>query len=230
MPLLTRLRGNNSDQSNGASNGSRPITISAAANPLKRRRRGRLLVLSAVLVVIGALVAVWLVSAASSRDAVLAVARPVGYGQQLASADLTTARIGTDPAVASVPAGRLTGVVGQYAAVDLPVGTLLTAEQLTTKPAAISTEQVVGVAVNRSQLPEQTIRARDRVLIAAAPGADAEPPIEDPQVIQATVLEVGRPDDSGLRVVEVSVPPTDGPRLAAWSATGRVAIVIEPRR
>lgn len=231
MPLLTRVRGNKVDQPRGpAGNASGPVSLASVANPLKRRHRGRLLMTSVFLVVAGALAAAWLVSTANARQAVLAVAQPVSYGERVERADLTTAHLGTDPAVAAVPAEQLNEVIGQYATSDLPVGALLTDGQFAASPGTAPNQQVVGVAVGRAQLPERTLRAHDRVLVAAAPAVDADPPLEDPQVIEATVVDVGSADESGVRVVEVSVPTTDGPRLAAWSATGRVAIVIEPRR
>lgn len=48
------------------------------------------------------------------------------------------------------------------------------------------------------------------------------------QTLQATVIEVGGPDNSGDRVVDLAVTQLDGTRLATWAASGDVSLVIVP--
>ena len=61
------------------------------------------------------------------------------------------------------------------------------------------------------------------------PAADADPPAGVPASITAVVVRVGAADLNGVSVVDVTVAPGDGPALAARSATGRIAIVVQPR-
>jgi hypothetical protein len=194
----------------------------------RRRRRTALLVLGIVLVLVGGLTGGWLVTRAGDKVPVLAVARPVGYGTVIKDADLAVAHVAPDAALSPLPASDRSRVVGQYAAVELRAGTLLTDEQITAEPVLDPASELVGVAVGPSQLPNWPLQAGDRVLVVGTPPQDADPPAGRPESITATVVGVGGPDVDGLRVIDVRVPAGTGPTLAAWVATGRVAIVLLP--
>jgi hypothetical protein len=43
------------------------------------------------------------------------------------------------------------------------------------------------------------------------------------------VVVVGDRDVNGLGPVDVTVTDADGPMVASWVATGRIAVVVDPR-
>ncbi|MGI5255627.1 SAF domain-containing protein [Actinacidiphila glaucinigra] len=209
----------------------------------QRRRRPGLIALSVALIAAGGLSGAVLYSSSGHRTAVVVVARDVPVGSRIAEADLATASIALDPAVQSVKASRATGLVGQRAATDLKAGSLLAPSQVTDQSLIGPGEQLVGVSVKPSQLPATPLMPGQKVLIVSTPdpGAESVQPGNgstdpaagggtSPVTLSAKVVTVGRPAAAtGAVVVDVAVPSTDGPALAAQVATGNVALVVVAR-
>ncbi|MFD8078230.1 SAF domain-containing protein [Streptomyces sp. NPDC059718] len=209
----------------------------------QRRRRPGLIALSVALIAAGGLSGAVLYSSSGHRTAVVVVARDVPVGTRITEADLATASIALDPAVRSVNASRAGGLVGQRAATDLKAGSLLAPSQVTDQSLLGPGEQLVGVSVKPSQLPATPLVPGEKVLIVSTPdpngapsrtatngnGPTAENGVE-PVTLSAKVVAVGRPATAtGAVVVDVAVPATDGPALAARAATGNVALVVVAR-
>lgn len=199
-------------------------------SPAKRQRRPALVALAVALTVIGALGVLWLVSSSSDRSPVLAVAQPVAVGEVIEAGDLVAAQVGVDPALSPVSATELDRVVGLRAAVPLLPGGLLLADQVTPTLVPGSGEQLVAVALPGSRLTIEPLRAGDSVLIVITPQANGEPPSTAPDGIAAVVHAVGGADArTGLVTLDLLVDEADGPMLAAVAATGRVAVILQPR-
>jgi len=182
-----------------------------------------------ILAVLGALGALWLVSSAGDRVSVVALARDVPYGAVITEADLQVVNVSVDPALDVVPADRLGDAVGSVAAVGLKSGALLTSAALGDEGPPTSGEMMVGVAVPSGRMPTERLSAGDVVLVVETPANDGESPTDLPRTVRATVVRAGEPDVNGMTVVDVTVDDGDGPALAALSATGRIALVLEPR-
>lgn len=195
---------------------------------IARRRRPALIGVGLVLVAGCGLASAWLVHAARTTTAVLVVTRPVPVGQAIADADLTVARIATDPDVSTVAARQRSRIVGQVAAVDLLAGQLLTPAAITKHSPPGPNEQLVGIAVKDTQRPSR-LRPHDPVLLVGTPPVDADVPDAPPPSVPGTVLRIGAPDAEGTTVIDVLVAAVDGPQLAARAATGRIAVVVESR-
>ena len=203
--------------------------------PVRPRRRPWLIAAGALLASVGALAVVWLVGAAGQRQEVLALRQAVPYGQALAAEDLAVVRVSVDPGVATMPAGSRNTVVGQVAATALAPGMLLAPAMVrpTGEPAA--GRVLVPVAIPAERMPAQGLRAGDRILVVspettvAGPG-DGTGSAGGPAagVTSAIVVRVGPPDVNGVSVVDVTTAPGAGPALAAASAAGQVALVVQP--
>src|SRR5665648_1150652 len=84
-----------------ASNGqSAHVPRGATVVTPKGRRRPGLITAGVALAMLGALVAVWLVTSAGDRTDVVMLGRDVPYGATLTSADLVLTAVAVDPAVA----------------------------------------------------------------------------------------------------------------------------------
>jgi hypothetical protein len=195
----------------------------------KGRRRPLMLALGLALVAVGALASVWLVSSASQRVSVLVLARDVPYGSPITDADLNTTDVSVDPNVATVPASELDAVVGSVSATSLSAGSLLSRAELTSAAPPAAGQVLVGVAIPATRMPAGGLAPGDRVLVVDTPAAEADPSAVAPATIPATVVRVGGMDVNGVTVVDVTVATGDGPALAARAATGRIAVVVQPR-
>lgn len=208
---------------------TRRAAPTVAAGGVRSRRRPWLMATGGILAVLGALGALWLVSSAGDRVSVVALARDVPYGAVITEADLQVVNVSVDPALDVVPADRLGDAVGSVAAVGLKSGALLTSAALGDEGPPTSGEVMVGVAVPSGRMPTERLSAGDVVLVVETPANDGESPTDLPRTVRATVVRAGEPDVNGMTVVDVTVDDGDGPALAALSATGRIALVLEPR-
>ncbi len=212
----------------GGSGAARAMPTPPLAPVVRGRRRPGLLALGVALVATGALLSAWLVGRAGDRVPVLVVARDVPYGATFERADLVVSDVFVEPTVSTVPAGDLDQVVGATALVPLIAGTVLAADAVGASTGPPAGQVVVGLAVAATRMPAGGLTAGDRVRVVSTPPRDADVPEEQPPSIAVAVLRLGEPDLDGVTVVDVVASPQDGPVLAAWSATGRIALVLEP--
>lgn len=208
---------------------ARPMPVAPRVAPPKGRRRPALLALGIALIAVGALAAVWLVNSAGDRAPVIAVMRDVPYGSVITDADLGTAAVSVDSAVRTIPASEVSSIVGSVAATNLMAGSLLNRGQLAAAAPPGTGQVLVAVAIPATRMPAGGLQPGDRVLVVDTPALDADPSDLPPKSIPATVVRLGPADVNGATVVDVTVATLDGPALAARTATGRIALVVEPR-
>lgn len=203
----------------------------------QRRRRPALIALSIALIATGGLAGAVLYTASGQRTSVVIVRRDVPVGSQITKDDLGQASIALDPAVKSVKAAKAGSLVGQRAAVDLKAGSLLAPSQVTKQSLVKPDEQLVGVSLKPSQLPATPLSPGQKVLVVSTPdpnavGGSGKSTGTDspPETLPATVVAVGKPATAtGVVTIDVAVPASDGPALAARVATGNVALVVASR-
>ena len=178
--------------------------------------------------ILGALAAIWLVSASGHRVQVVMVAHDVAYGSVLTREDLTTTSVAVDPSVSVVPAAQASTLVGQRATANLRVGALLARTDVTPS-GVVGTDQVlVPLPLSSGRVPASGLSAGDRLLVVDAPAPGADPAVGTPRSFAAQVARVGAPDVNGTVVVDVVASAGDGPALATRAATGRFVIVVLP--
>ncbi len=88
---------------------------------------------------------------------------------------------------------------------------------------------VVGLALAPGQLPSQPLRVGDPVRVVSTPGQQGDVVAQDVRVFTASVVQVGAADVSGRISVSVEVAEQQAPELAARSASGKVALVVDAR-
>jgi len=185
---------------------------------------------SVAAICLGALLAVWAYTGASTSQSVLAVRTTVHRGELITRADLMTAQIGVDPVLKPLPASAAEAVVGKRAAMDLAAGGLVTQEGIASALVPAKGMSVVGVSLPPALMPATQLQSGDQVRIVATPGAQGDVAAGTiPQSIEATVVAVHGAGDTGQIVVDVSVPYDQAAELAARAATGKVALVLDSR-
>lgn len=195
----------------------------------KLRRRG-LAGISLAVIAVAVLGNVMLIQSVTTTTPVLAVAGDtIHRGELITEADLAVVDITTDPALQTIPSSDLDTVVGQRASTDVAAGALLTPGALTTSFPPAEGEALVGLAVLPNQLPALQLLPGDQILIVDTPRSNDDPPTDPPPQSLATVVTVGELDETGHHRIDVVVPAQDAAILAARAATGRIAIVLQPR-
>lgn len=207
-------------------------SLTISQGPPASRRRWVWAAVCALVAILAMLGVVTAVNQVSDRVKVVAVAQDVAAGEKIAAEDLVLAQVAEDPALKPVPAADRDELVGQYAAVALRTGSLLTSSQLEEKNQLTDGKQLVGVEAKRGQLPLKALAPGDSVVVIATPGDGEEEPQKDQDgesPITARVAAISSPDRTGTVVVNLAVSPVDGPVLATRAASGNVALVLEPR-
>ena len=186
-----------------ATSGSSGVPV---APPPKLRRRPLMVLGGLILVVLGALVAVWVWLATSDTTEVLAVRETVMRGDEITAEDLVTVQVGADPALQVVPAGEKAEVVGVRAARDMSAGSLSTREAVTELALPQTGSAVVGLALTPALMPGDALLVGDAVRVVTTAGPQGDP---------STVSEEFGFDAEIVRVV----PTTQtGKRWSRWSS------------
>jgi hypothetical protein len=195
----------------------------------KLRRRPLLVAASVAAVCLGALLGVWAWTSTSNTHEVVAVRQTISRGETISRDALTTVQVGVDPGLKVLSGDRLAGLVGQRAAMDMSAGSLVTEEDVASKVVPARGRSIVGVAAPRSLMPGEPLRPGDQVRVIATPGPQGSVTDGTPVAIAATVVGLYPNADNGQTVVAVEVPEGLAAELAARSATGKVAIVLDSR-
>ena len=205
-------------------------TQSTALTPPPRlRRRPTLLVASVLLVVLGALASAWAYTSLGNAQEVLAVRTDVARGQVITAESLQVVRIGVDPALKTVPAGNASALVGKRAAVDLKAGQLLVPGAVTDEVVPGLGKSAVGLSLSAAQMPGEPLVVGDKVRIVSTPGAQGDVGATPPTVFSGEVIAVSERAADGTTAVTVQVDADRAPELAARSASGKVALVLDSR-
>jgi hypothetical protein len=183
--------------------------------------------LGGLLVVAGALISVGAYTQLSNAQEVIAVVAPVARGERLERGDLQVVRVGIDPALHLIPAEQMAQLIGQYAIWDLPQGSLVTVGAVGPSVVPHKGRAEVGLALAPGRLPGNQLVIGDQVRVVSVP----DPGAADSQVRSwpATVVDVSPPDGNRTVVVGVELEAAVAPEVAALSASGRVALVLDAR-
>ena len=218
----------------GAGSSAAPHAAPQMPIPPKARRRWGLFAAMAALVCLGALGNVWLHQATTDARQVVAARTTIERGSVITRDQLMTVQVGSDPALRSVPANDLTGLVGKRAAVDVAAGSLLTTESTTDQQIPVAGHSLVGVGVMPAMMPGTRLMAGDRVRIVATAAqagvpAAADAPISIAAVVVSTSTGSDTTGQGAQTIITVDVPSADAAQLAALAGSGKVAVVLDSR-
>jgi hypothetical protein len=196
------------------------------------KRNSRLIAGSIAVIAVCGLAAGWALLQATARDQVLAVVKPVSYGQKITAGDLGVARVASDPNLDPIAASQESQVVGQVAAANLAPGTLLVRGDLSSTPIPGTGQTVAYVPISDTRISTAGLAAGQQVVLVYAPstaGTSVTPTgsagsSTSASTINGTVLAVAAPTSDGTIIVTVIVSTTDAATLAQWSATESVEL------
>lgn len=191
---------------------------------LRARRSTRLIVIGVLCACLASLAMAWAWNGAQDSQSVVLMAGDVRRGQLIEASHLTTTNLGRTAGVAVVPAEQAPGLVGQYAQVDLPAGSLPGPGSAGGQavPAGVSH---VGLKLAAGRLPSQPLPAGSRVTLVAVPSAmdnDRSPGAQFDAVVVAAPKAT---TDGGGWLVDVQVDEHFAATIAALAATERIAVV-----
>lgn len=144
----------------GARHGEVPIT--AVTSP--RRRRRPLIALGALMVVMSALVAAWLVASASETRRVVVANGDLVPGRQIEEGDLLVVEVGSGLESSSISADQQDRILGRFVVGPIPSGTLLNESMLIDRESVVPRGRVVvGAVLAPGQLPVEMLAVGDQV-------------------------------------------------------------------
>lgn len=228
FPRAGESAGLAADHSNGkpTPEGGAGQPSASPPTPLPRRRRPATIALAVAMIALGGITGAWLLTRAGDAETALVLAAEVARGEELQANDLTSVELPVDVLnLRTVPSSSLDEVVGSVATADLLPGAVLTPDSFTAELLPGPGNAVVGVALAGTQMPSRPLAAGDQVRFVATPQVGGEMPAADPETVEAVVINA-QPAEAGW-LVNVELPSTEAPRLAALSATTRIALVID---
>ena len=197
--------------------------------PPRLRRRPSLIAASLLLVVLGALASAWAYTSLGNTQEVIAVRTDVARGQLITAENLQVVRIGVDPALQTVPATQAGSLEGKRAAVDLKAGQLLVPGAVTSEVVPGQGKSAVGLSLTAAQMPSEPLVVGDNVRIVSTPGSQGDVGTTAPIVFSGGVITVSDRAADGTTAVTVEVDADKAPELAARSASGKVALILDSR-
>lgn len=200
----------------------------------QRRPRTSWIALGLLVLVAFGLFGAITVARVADRQPVLALAQSIERGEQLSREHLMVVNIGTDDAVAVVPAAERDDLVGLTATVPLDAGALISETQFAEGPSVPSGSSVLGLALAPGEYPTATLRPGDEVVVVRTPSTSPSDGAADGPTVLAAGSEVFAvetlSETAHTVMVSIVVPEGAVPEIAAAAAAGRVrlALVGEP--
>jgi SAF domain len=198
-----------------------------AESRVRSRPRPAIIAMGLALIIVAGLVAAWIYTTTGRTVQVISANAAIARGEVITREDLTTVEIPEGQTIPSFGVDEAKSVIGQYAVVDIPQGTLISPNNIAVEAGVPEGESIVGIALTQAQLPPYPLANGDPVRIVETPINQGDPPATTPPTIKATVVSVTQDETSGNTVVAVAVDEDRAADLAARAATGRVALILD---
>jgi hypothetical protein len=198
-----------------------------------RERKPALAALALLLIVGGALGAVYLVVQNGHRVAAIEITQPVGAGQQIPLSAMREVEIAPGGGLGYVPWSDASQVNQFYAATAIPPGTLLSSAMVARTNNLAAGKAVVGLALKDGQLPDG-LQAGDHVNVYEVSDAAQSCPGTAGSVLAtgAVVLGISAPGAAASQSaidVRVALDPAAAGAVACNAANGNVGVAMLPQ-
>jgi hypothetical protein len=209
-------------KSKGTAAQKRPV-----ASRVRNKPRPAIIALAIALIVTAGLAAAYIYTSTGRTMEVFTAVNSIARGDVIERSDLSTVEIPDNQAIPSYGVLDEKEMVGKTAVVDIPAGTLISPNNVSSDAGLAEGQSIVGISFTANQLPPYPLVSGDPVRIVDTPVTQGDPPANSPASIAATIVAVKFDDVSGNTLVAVSVETINSAPLAARAATGRVALVLD---
>lgn len=195
-----------------------------AAVQLRARRGTRLMVLGVLCCCVGSLGMAWAWTSAQDSQTVVLMAASVSRGEQIEASDLTSTTLGRAQGVSVLPVDQASTLVGQFARIDLPAGSLPGSTSVGPQVVPPGTAHV-GLRLSAGRLPAQSLPSGCRISLVAVPSAmDNDRSAGAQYEAWVVAPPVPTTDGSGW-LIDVQVDEASAAAVAALASAERIAVV-----
>ncbi len=202
-----------------------------AQTPTRQRRPRWLLWVGILIIALSALLGSFLFRAGQSTKSVILVNAPLIAGQPITANQLGTTTIPATGALQGIPADQLNAMVGRYATLALPAGSLLTPAAVTDALTPAPGQSVVGIGLKATQAPVAGLAAGKKVRVVVTYGAGGAAGtvsgIKPGDSWAGVIVAVGAVNNIGVSTIDVQVAASDAPAVAAAAGSGNTALVLD---
>jgi len=207
-----------------------------------RERKPALAALAVLLVALGAVAAGYLVINAGHRVGAVEITQQVGQGQQIPASAIREVQINADTDVHYVSWQYANRVTGDFAAIQLPAGTLLTPTMVTTTSNLTTGKVQVGLSLKPGQAPTSLLIGQQVQAFPVgtgsgcaggtngAGGANGSGTAATPgqPITTGTIVSVtgSTATNGSTAAVTLAVPSDEAGVLACYASAGDVAIAL----
>ena len=196
----------------------------AAPEPPKLRRRPILIAVSVLLTSVGALLGAWLLTGLSGTESYIAVRSDIERGDRIEESDLVRTQLRADNAIAPLLWDEQRAAVGQYAAVDMAEGTLVTRDSVKAENVPKGGDTTVGLSLVPGQTVSGDLKTGSPVWVVLVPaGSDVG---TEPVKINGTISRASMSSDETSKLVDVIVADDDAPKVAAAGSRQEASVVL----
>ncbi|WP_435200895.1 SAF domain-containing protein [Janibacter sp. GS2] len=196
----------------------------AAPEPPKLRRRPMLIAASVLLTAVGALLGAWLLTGLSGTQSYIAVGEDIQRGDKITESDLVRTQLRADNAIAPLRWEEQRIAVGQYAAVDMAAGSLVTRDSVKAENAPKAGYTAVGLSLVPGQTVSGDLPTGSPVWVVMVPSnTDVG---TEPEKKAGSVARESMSSDGTTKLVDVMVKEKDAPAVAAAGARQEVSVVL----
>ncbi|MGO1165195.1 MAG: SAF domain-containing protein [Janibacter sp.] len=195
-----------------------------APEPPKLRRRPMLIAVSVLLTAVGALLGAWLLTGLSGTESYIAVRDDIERGDKITESDLVRTQLKADNAIAPLRWEEQRLAVGQYAAVDMASGSLVTRESVKAENAPKAGYTSVGLSLVPGQTVSGDLRTGSPVWVVLVPAnSDVE---TEPTKFAGSVAREEMSSDGTTKLVDVMIKEDHAAAVAAAGSRQEVSVVL----
>ena len=217
-------------KSKAASAARSPVTPPPPRMP--GRRNPKWIALGIVALCLGGLLSYMIYARVASETAVVAAAQTVYRGETIEQADLTTITLRAGSLPQTLPATRLTDLVGKRAAYDLVEGSVIPATAVVDQAVPAEGRAIVGLKLGPGRAPSNLLLPSSPVRLVAMPAAADSSTTDElaGNIFIGRMIDQSPGADGTSILVNVDVEAGAAPTIATLAAQDRIAIVRDAGR
>jgi SAF domain len=196
------------------------------------RRNPKWIALGIVALCLGGLLSYMIYARVASETAVVAAAHTIYRGERIEQGDLTTITLRGGSLPQTIPATKLTDLVGKRAAYDLIEGSVVPATGVVDQAIPAEGRAIVGLKLAAGRAPSTLLLPSSLVRLIAMPAAADSSTTDElaGSTFVGRVIDQSPSADGTSILVNVDVEASAAPTIAMLAAQDRVAIVRDAGR